>query len=110
MSGRGQATHECIAKSLFLKEKKMCVMGWLQASQRGRIRGVVFEHDDLNITVIAKNWADIITDARSKLNFINQQLAYDATSESAISYLHKTHSKFIPKVESLYNEEDTTDE
>lgn len=81
-----------------------------QASQRGRLPGVVFEHEDLNITVIAKSWADIILDARTKLNFINQQLAYDATSDSAIEYLHKAHSKFIPKVESLQIEEEQTAE
>jgi hypothetical protein len=67
-----------------------------KADQRDRPRGQVYNSANLNITVWAKEWADVINNSRSKLHFVNQQLDYEADRESAKEYLKKTHSKFIP--------------
>jgi Histidine kinase-, DNA gyrase B-, and HSP90-like ATPase len=64
--------------------------------QRGRSRGVIFDDDKLNIVVTVKTWSEVINSARTKLQFVNTQLAYEATRESAKNYLNKTHAKFIP--------------
>ncbi|WP_207953583.1 hypothetical protein [Vreelandella lionensis] len=69
-----------------------------RAKQRGKPPGVIFEDDELNITVWAKSWADIINDARAKLSFVNSRLSYEADSESAKQYLKLAHAKFIPDV------------
>lgn len=70
---------------------------------------MAFDDGDLNITVWAKNWSDIINDARGKLAFVNANLDYDADKESAKSYLHAAHSKFIPQVPTFANEETESD-
>ncbi|MHB8743629.1 MAG: ATP-binding protein [Sulfuricaulis sp.] len=67
-----------------------------EASQRGRQRGLVHDDGDLNITVWARPWADVINDARARLHFVNKQLAYEADQDSAKVYLKKAHAKFIP--------------
>ncbi|MDD5059072.1 MAG: hypothetical protein PHQ60_14485 [Sideroxydans sp.] len=67
-----------------------------EANQRNRPRGMVSDNADLNITVWAKTWAEVINDARSRLRFVNQQLAYQADDDSAKAYLNKAHAKFIP--------------
>jgi hypothetical protein len=67
-----------------------------KASQRNRPKGLVYDDAELNVTVWARSWADVINDARARLRFINQQLAYGATRESAKAYLRKTHAHFIP--------------
>ncbi len=70
-----------------------------EANQRNRPRGMVSDNADQNITVWAKTWAEVINDARSRLRFVNEQLAYQADSESAKAYLNKAHAKFIPNVD-----------
>lgn len=70
-----------------------------KARQRNQPRGLVFNDPDLNIEVWAFDWTEIIANARSRLQFINASLCYDATRDSALAYLRKTHEKFIPDVE-----------
>jgi hypothetical protein len=69
------------------------------ANQRGRQKGLVFDHPELRIAVLVKEWAEIINDAKSKLKFFSQQLAYEADRESAKTYLKKAHSKYIPDLD-----------
>lgn len=71
----------------------------LDATQRDKPKGMIWDHSDLNITVWVKTWAEIIGAARAKLNFINDKLEYKADHESAIEYLEETHNKFIPRIE-----------
>ena len=70
-----------------------------KANQRDKPKGLVYDDAELNITVWVKCWADVINDAKSKLDFINQQLSYEADRESAKDYLQKAHSRFIPEVD-----------
>lgn len=67
-----------------------------KANQRGWPRGKVFDDAELNITVWVKEWAEVINDARSRLGFVNKQLAYEADRDTAKTYLKRTHAKFIP--------------
>lgn len=70
-----------------------------KANQRDWPRGKTFDDADHNITVWAIGWAEIINNARARLSFINEQLAYEADQGSAKEYLIKTHSKYIPDLE-----------
>ena len=72
-----------------------------KANQRDRPKGVVFDDSELNIVVWAKTWSEVINDAKSRLQFVNKQLSYDATRDSASGYLKKTHAKFIPEVSTV---------
>jgi hypothetical protein len=69
-----------------------------EANQRHRPKGMVSDDAELNITVWAKSWADVINDARTRLSFVNHQLAYEADRDSAKEYLQKAHAKFIPDI------------
>ncbi|MBE0597458.1 MAG: ATP-binding protein [Desulfuromonadales bacterium] len=68
-----------------------------EANQRNRPKGMVLDNAELNITVWARTWADVINNARSRLRFVNEQLAYEADRDSAKEYLRKAHAKFIPE-------------
>jgi len=68
-----------------------------KANQRGRRRGLVFDDGEYNIQVWAFEWTDIVADARTRLQFINESLNYEASRETAKAYLEKTHAKFIPE-------------
>jgi hypothetical protein len=57
----------------------------------------VQKNESVSVPHWAKSWAEIINNARARLEFINKQLAYQADKDSAIAYLHKAHAKFIPE-------------
>lgn len=78
-----------------------------RARQRGKPQGMVYDDDELNITVWAKSWADVINDARVKLSFVNQQLEYEANNDSAKDYLRRAHSKYVPDIAALSTEDET---
>lgn len=67
-----------------------------KARQKHRPDGLVFDSDELNISVWAKTWSEILNDARARLSFFSQQLDYQADSDSEREYLRRAHSKYIP--------------
>lgn len=69
----------------------------LKARQKDKPHGVVFDNGDWNLTVWAKTWAEVLDDARARLKFFGEQLAYEADTDSEIAYLAKAHSKYIPE-------------
>lgn len=66
------------------------------ANQRNVPRGRVYDDASMNVTVWVRTWAEVINDARAKLQFVNEHLSYEADAESATSYLKRAHAKFIP--------------
>lgn len=64
--------------------------------QKDRPEGLVYQSGDSNITVWAKTWSEILSDARARLNFFSQQLDYQADSNSELEYLKRAHSRYIP--------------
>lgn len=69
-----------------------------KAKQRDRIEGVVFDDAELNITVWAKTWGQLIQDCKGRLQFFKKHLDYEADRESAKDYLQKAHEKYLPTV------------
>lgn len=76
-----------------------------EANQRHRPRGLVSDDPDLNIRVWAKTWSEIFNDARSRLRFFKEQLAYEADRDSARAYLKAKHEKFLPTPEQIVDAE-----
>lgn len=68
-----------------------------KANQRDRPSGMVYDDADMNVSVWAKTWSEIISDAKSRLHFVNKQLSYQADRDSSKEYLIKTHAKYIPE-------------
>lgn len=74
------------------------------SSQPGKPRGEVYS--DGNVRVIVREWADVINEARARLQFVNKTLSYEADRDSAKNYLKKAHEKYIP-VESHESDSET---
>lgn len=66
------------------------------ANQSGHPKGRVWISPDASITVWIYEWAEVIHNVRSRLNFINNSLSYAASRETSRSYLIRAHEKFIP--------------
>jgi hypothetical protein len=66
------------------------------SNQKGRASGVAYEDADLNITVWAKTWAEILNDTEARHHFFKQRLGFEATHDSARGYLKETHADYIP--------------
>lgn len=68
-----------------------------EANQERWPYGQIAKDAGSNTTIWIKEWSQIISDARARLQFIRKQLSYEADSESARDYLKRAHAKFIPK-------------
>lgn len=75
------------------------------ANQSGHPKGEVWISPDGSIRVWVQEWAEIINNARARLQFINKSLSYEASRETSKNYLVKVHAKFIPTNESLEQEQ-----
>jgi hypothetical protein len=75
-----------------------------KARQRDKPHGLVFDDADLNIQVWAYDWTEIIANARTRLQFINTSLSYEASRETSRAYLDKVHAQFIPEMEETADE------
>lgn len=78
------------------------------ANQQGQPKGRVWISKEGNITAWVMTWAELINNARAKLAFINKNLEYRSTRESAKAYLKKAHAKFIPETSEFEDDENTT--
>jgi hypothetical protein len=65
------------------------------ARQRGRPEGVVYDDSELNITVWAKTWGQLLQDCKGRLNFFKKNLNYEADRDSAKNYLRVKHEKVL---------------
>jgi hypothetical protein len=65
-----------------------------EANQSGRAPGLIHVKD--NITVWIYTWAELLSMAKTRLSYFQQQLSYEANRESATKYLLETHKRFIP--------------
>ncbi|KKF38903.1 ATP-binding protein [Hafnia alvei] len=70
-----------------------------KARQRGWQKGKTFDDAELNVEVWIMTWAELINSARAKLSFFSKQLKYEATRDSATSYLEKTYKEYIPTID-----------
>lgn len=69
-----------------------------KARTRGWPKGKTMDDAEYNVEVWVMTWAEVLNAARAKLSFFSKQLNYEASRDSATSYLEKTHREFIPVV------------
>jgi hypothetical protein len=62
---------------------------------------VVEDYEELqhHVTIHAVTWAQIIQNARHRLKFVRDKLAYDPTTETSLDMLRKRHSELFPSVD-----------
>lgn len=68
-----------------------------EARQKDKPQGMIHDDSERNITVWVKTWSEVISTARSKLQFINKHLSYMADRDSSRAYLEDAYSEFLPK-------------
>ncbi len=70
-----------------------------QASQLNRPLGVVQQNDGpgkIPYTIWAKTWAQLIREAKARLEFFREKLEYQANHESSRRYMREVYEKFLP--------------
>ncbi|MBN9225468.1 MAG: hypothetical protein ABS63_08650 [Microbacterium sp. SCN 70-27] len=70
----------------------------LRTRQSGRERGVTLESDSPRIKVRAVTWAQVIRDAKHRLQFVRESMDYDPTTEAGLEYLKVKHAEYLPDV------------
>lgn len=68
----------------------------LLLEQGDREPGVFVVPGRHNVTVRAVTWAQVIQDARHRLGFVRDSLAYSSTTDSSLAYLRRVHGKYLP--------------
>lgn len=58
-----------------------------------------YEESQHHVTIHAVTWAQIIQNARHRLKFVRDKLAYDPTTEASLNTLRERHSAIFPTVE-----------
>lgn len=61
-------------------------------------RGRVHISEDGNVQIWVKTWAEVVAECKARLRFVEEQLKANVDRENALSYLRKTHSKYLAGV------------
>ncbi|HDR1847434.1 TPA: type I restriction enzyme HsdR N-terminal domain-containing protein, partial [Pasteurella multocida] len=67
-----------------------------ESNQRGKRKGVVSDDLEYNVEVIVMTWAEIINNARARLDFYKEQLSYNVDHNSVDEYLKEKHNEYLP--------------
>lgn len=67
----------------------------MTANNIGRPKGCIYQISGIEVYIMT--WSEVINNAKARLKFYQEQLRYEADTETSLSYLHKTYSAFIPK-------------
>jgi hypothetical protein len=73
----------------------------LLVNQRDREPGVIFESDEPRVIGRAVTWSQVLRDARHRLAFVKDNLAYSPSTEAAMAYLRRAHSRYVPDVDGV---------
>lgn len=71
----------------------------VRSEQAGREPGITLQTaSPLNMTIRAVTWAQIIRDAKNRLQFVKESLDYDPSTEAGLDYLRKRHAEYLPEI------------
>lgn len=66
-----------------------------EVAQKDRPRGVLFQDDELRITIWVKTWAQVIAECRARLNFFAEKLSYQPDRDASLGHLKTTYEKYL---------------
>lgn len=66
-----------------------------RATQAGRPAGILYQPEDLPITVWVKTWGQIIEEAASRMRFFEERLGYTPDRDASIEHLKTTYAKHV---------------
>ena len=61
----------------------------------GGLDGCIYRANGLEIHILT--WAEVITNAKARLKFYQEQLRYESNDETSLVYLKQRHAEFLPK-------------
>ena len=67
----------------------------IQTRQKGKARGQVFQSEDGSIEVWVKTWAEILTECKARMKFVQDKLQANVDRDSSLSYLKETYDKYL---------------
>jgi hypothetical protein len=66
------------------------------SKQANRPLGLVHDALDKRVYIWVKSWGELIQEAEARLQFFREQLEYSSDDQSAVDYLHRLHSQYLP--------------
>jgi hypothetical protein len=66
-----------------------------RASQTNRPNGILFQTDDLPITVWVKTWAQVIEEAAARMRFFGERLGYTPDRDASLQHLKETYAQHV---------------
>jgi len=63
-------------------------------SQKDRPKGVLYQDDELRITIWVKTWSQVIDDCKRRLQFFQEKLNYQPDRDSSLAHLKTTYAKY----------------
>lgn len=66
-----------------------------EINQKDRARGILFQDDELRITIWVKTWSQIINECKSRLRFFAEKLNYSPDRDSSLAHLKTTYHKYL---------------
>lgn len=62
---------------------------------KGSADGCIYDIEGLKVYILT--WSEVITNAKARLKFYQEQLRYESNDESSLSYLKQKYDEFLPK-------------
>lgn len=66
-----------------------------EASSNDRPKGCIYNGDNLQVYIMT--WAEVITNAKARLKFYQDQLNYASNDSNSLAYLKEKYEQFLPK-------------
>jgi hypothetical protein len=70
----------------------------VEARQKGKNPGQIFQSESGNIEVWVKSWAEIIAECKSRMKFAQDHLQANVDRENSLKYLKRTYAKYLAGV------------
>ena len=67
-----------------------------EASQANRPRGLVYDDDQLRISIWVKTWGQLVNECKSRMQFVEEKLNYNPDRDSSLAHLNRTYQKYLP--------------
>jgi len=69
-----------------------------QTRQKGKPRGQVYQSEEGHVEVWVKTWAEVLSECKSRLRFVQEHLQANVDRDSSLRYLKSTYEKYLSGV------------
>jgi Histidine kinase-, DNA gyrase B-, and HSP90-like ATPase len=82
----------------------------VEARQKGKPPGQIFQSEDGRVEVWVKAWAEIIAESKSRMRFVQDHLQANVDKESSLKYLKRTYAKYLAGIAEIDDPADQDEE